>query len=80
MNDYTFRFFILQMSKISIAFVCRSDLLLPDPTILLAAKLSVCQNSELLFRNCGSENKERYIASSSCLVELLHFSVLAKSV
>ena len=43
----TFRFFILQMSKILMAFSCSSGLLLTDSTILLAAKLSVCQNSEL---------------------------------
>ena len=43
----TFRFFILQMSKILMAFSCSFGLLLTDSTILLAAKLSVCQNSEL---------------------------------
>ena len=66
------------MSKILSAFSYISGLLLPNSTILLAAKLSVCQNSEFSFRNFGREHREYCIASSSHHVEFLHFSVLEK--
>ena len=73
-----FRFFALQMSKILMAFSCSPDLLLPDSAILLAAKLSVCQNKELLFKNFEREHREQHIASNSRHMELLYFSVLEK--
>ena len=34
---------------------------MPDSTILLAAKLSVCENSELLLGHSGSEHKVKYL-------------------
>ena len=33
---------------------------MPDSTILLAAKLSVCENSELLLGHSGSEHKVKF--------------------
>ena len=43
------------------AFVYSLGLLLPDSTILLAAKFSVCQNSELLLSPSGGEHKATYL-------------------
>ena len=55
-----FIFFICRHEKFT-AFVCSLGLLLPDSTIVLAAKLSVCQNSELLLRHSGAEHKVKYL-------------------
>ena len=59
------------------AFVCSLGLLLPDSTILLAAKLSVCQNSEFT-QTFGKWAQGNVFAAGTTHVELLHFSVLGK--
>ena len=69
-------YFYLQTWKaFFMAFVCSSDL--PDATILLAAKLSVCQDSKLLLRHSGGEHKSKCLPPA-LPVKLIHFSVLDK--
>ena len=46
-----------------------SLLLLYDATILLAAKLSVCQNNELLLKHSGSEEEVLFVKIPSFLSE-----------
>ena len=45
------------MTPFLLDFVSSLGLLLPDSMILLAAKMPVCQNSELLLRHSGGEPK-----------------------
>ena len=59
-----FIFFICRHEKLLLfltAFGWSLGLLLPDSTILLPAKLPVCQNSELLLRHSGGEHKVMYL-------------------